>query len=182
MTTVERSRVPVRRAGAVALVGLLGWGLLGLPFFVYPSVDPVPRHADVVLVLGPPLAARVRIADDLLVRGIVDHALISVPYPRTPPELLAECARSEVTCFDPDPRTTRGEARELGREAAAHGWTSAVVVAMPAHVSRARTIVARCFPGAVAMRPSAEGPFRGWAYQYAYQTAATVKAWILQGC
>ncbi len=182
MTRRPRTVVRVRRAGLAALAAGVAYVLLGVPFFVLPAVDPLPRHADVVLVLGPPMHQRVAVADDLLRRGVVDHALVSVPYDRVPPELAAECGDARVTCFDPDPRTTRGEARELRRETAARGWTSAVVVTTPAHVSRSRTIVSRCFAGTITMRESDEAPFRGWAYQYLYQTAATVKAWFLQGC
>lgn len=172
----------IRRLGAVALAGLVVWGLLGLPFFVDPKVDPVPAHADVALVLGPPISERVGVAERLLAAGRVDTALVSVPYDRVPPATAALCARPHVICFDPSPRTTRGEARALRRYAEREGWSSVVVVSMTAHLSRARSIVGRCFAGRIAMRPSGEPPFQGWPYQYAYQTAATVKSWLLPGC
>ena len=70
----------------------------------------------------------------------------------------------------------------LRREAAKHGWHSAIVITMTAHLTRARTIVSRCFAGTLVMRPSGEAPYAGWPYQYAYQTAATVKAWIHPEC
>ena len=177
-----RMRRDVRRAGFAALGGLVVWALVGLPFFVFPATDPVPAHADVVLVLGPPIHERVDVAERLLAERRVDTALVSVPYDRVPPETAALCARPQVICFDPDPRTTRGEARALRRFAAEHHWTSAVVTTMPAHVTRARAIVGRCFSGRLSMVADAEGPFDGWPYQYAYQTAATVKSWFLPGC
>jgi hypothetical protein len=186
MTTAPRTRSRgvrrLRRAGVVALGGLVVWALAGLPFLVLPRIDPVPRHADVVLMLGPPVPERVATAERLLADGRVDHALISIPYSSIPSDLTALCERSDVTCFAPDPSTTRGEAEELGRQAAEHGWTSAVVVTMTPHLTRARMLVGRCFGGRVAMVSSGEQPKYGWAYQYAYQTAATVKAWILAGC
>lgn len=172
----------VRRAGFVALGGLVVWVVVGLPFFVFPTVDPVPQHADVVLVLGPPLPERVDVAERLLAEHRVDTALVSVPGPESAWDVGALCARSDVICFTPDPSTTRGEARELRTEAAVHGWTSAVVTTMPAHLARARTIVGRCFGGRLSMVADAESPYNGIAYQYVYQTAATVKSWILQGC
>ena len=177
-----RTRRSMRRAGIASLGGLLVWALVGLPFFVFPSTDPVPARADVVLVLGPPVHERVEVAERLLAEHRVGTALVSVPYDRVPPETAALCARPDVICFDPDPRTTRGEARALRRFAAEHGWRSAVVTSMPAHLTRARAIVGRCFSGRIAMVPDAEGPFGGWPYQYAYQTAATVKSWFLPGC
>lgn len=166
----------------IALAGLVVWAVAGLPFFVFPTVEPVPPHADVALVLGPPLPQRIEVAERLLDDGTVGAALISVPDQYIPWELRPLCARAHVTCFDPDPSTTRGEARMLGRDAARDGWTSAVVITMPAHVSRARTIVSRCFAGRISMVADSEPPAGGWAYQYAYQTAATVKAWLNQGC
>ena len=172
----------VQRVGVVSLGGLAIWALVGLRFFVFPATDPVPDHADVVLVLGPPVRERVAVAERLLAEHRVDTALVSVPGQQSQWDVTALCARSDVICFRPDPSTTRGEARELRVQTEAHGWTSAVVTTMPAHIVRARSIVGRCFGGSLSMVPDAEGPFGGWPYQYAYQTAATVKSWFLPGC
>jgi hypothetical protein len=172
----------LRRGGLVALGGLIVWTLVGLPFFVFPTVDRLPAHADVVLVLGPPLPQRVAAAERLLAEHRVGTALVSVPGDPAFWHVGAFCARSDVICFAPDPSTTRGEARELRAEAALHGWTSAVVTTMPAQIPRARTLVGRCFSGTLSMDADTEPPYNGIAYQYLYQTAATVKAWILQGC
>ncbi|WP_375388516.1 YdcF family protein, partial [uncultured Amnibacterium sp.] len=168
-----------RRVALGALGGLVVWALLGVPFLVLPQTGPLPRHADVVLVLGPPIPERVATAERLLDDGTVSAALVSVPYDRVPQQLEALCARTDVVCADPDPRTTRGEARLLRRYAAQRGWSSAVVVSMTAHLTRARTIVGRCFSGPITMVASGEPPSHGWVYQYLYQTAATVKSWIL---
>jgi hypothetical protein len=180
--TRAAQRRRLRRWGSIALAGLVVWIVAGLPFFVFPAVDPVPTHADVVLVLGPPLQQRVDVAERLLAEHRVDVALISVPGPTAAWNVGALCARSDVICFDPNPRTTRGEARELRTMAAKHGWTSAVVTTMPAHIARARSIVRGCFSGGLAMDADAESPYNGIAYQYLYQTAATVKSWLLPGC
>jgi uncharacterized SAM-binding protein YcdF (DUF218 family) len=172
----------LRSGGFVALGGLIVWILAGLPFFVLPTVDHVPAHADVVVVLGPPLPQRVAVAERLLAEHRVATALVSVPGDPAFWRIGAFCARSDVICFAPDPSTTRGEARELRAEAALHGWTSAVVTTMPAHIPRARILFRRCFSGSLSMDADTEPPYIGIAYQYLYQTAATVKAWILQGC
>jgi hypothetical protein len=183
----RRSRRPdaariVRRLGIAGIAGLLVWAVAGYGPIVAPRLDAVPAHADVVLVLGPPSAQRVEEAERLLDDGVAGTALVSVPYDWTPWHLVGVCARPDVICADPDPRSTRGEARMLERYADERGWRSAVVVTARAHVSRARMLVGRCFAGDVSMVATAEPPYRGWAYQYAYQTAATVKAWFLQGC
>jgi uncharacterized SAM-binding protein YcdF (DUF218 family) len=172
----------VRRAGLVALGGLVVWVVAGLPFFVFPAVDPVPEHADVVLVLGPPIRERVSVAERLLAEKRVDAALVSVPGSERQWQVQGLCARPDVTCFRPDPSTTRGEARALRAYAAKEGWTSAVVTTMTAHIARARSIVGRCFTGRTSMVADSEGPYNGIAYQYLYQTAATVKSWFLPGC
>lgn len=177
-----RATRAVRRAGVASLGGLIVWALVGLPFFVFPATDRAPAHADVVLVLGPPVRERVDVAERLLAEHRVGAALVSVPGSQAQWDVTALCARPQVTCFDPDPRTTRGEARALRRFAGEHHWRSAVVTTMTAHIARARTIVGRCFRGSLSMVPDAEGPFEGWPYQYAYQTAATVKSWFLPGC
>ncbi|MGT2425236.1 YdcF family protein [Amnibacterium kyonggiense] len=180
--TTTRRGTRLRVGGFVALGGLIVWILAGLPFFVFPTTDPVPQHADVVLVLGPPVPDRIAVAERLLAEHRVATALVSVPGEEAQWQVEGLCARSDVICFRPDPSTTRGEARELRAEAAAHAWTSAVVTTMPAHIARARTIVGRCFGGKLSMVADAEGPYDGYVYQYLYQTAATVKSWILQGC
>jgi hypothetical protein len=53
------------------------------------------------------------------------------------------------------------------------------VTTQAAHLERARLIVGRCFGGSIAMLNSGEPPEGGWAWEYAYQTAATVKAWFV---
>lgn len=186
MTSETETRAPTRRqirlGGTIALAGLTVWILVGLPFIVFPRIDAVPAHADAVLVLGPPVPERVAVAERLLAAHRVDTALVSVPGEASEWDVQGLCARSDVICFKPDPSTTRGEAEVLRRYAAARHWSSVVVTTTTSHITRARSIVGRCFTGEVSMVADSEAPFRGWAYQYAYQTAATVKAWILQGC
>jgi hypothetical protein len=172
----------VRRIGFAALAGLLVWFLLGLHFFVFPRVDAVPHHADVVFALGPPLKERVAVVERLLDQGRVDAALVSVPYYAGPPSSLPICHRAHVICADPSPSTTRGEGAMLHEYAKREGWSSAVVVTMTAHISRARSIIDRCFHGKVSMVESGEAPAHSWFYQYLYQTGATVKSWLLPSC
>lgn len=88
-----------------------------------------------------------------------------------------------VECFDPTPRTTLGEARELRRLATERHWRTVIVVTYTPHISRARYIMGSCFDGDLVM---VEVPVRlsaaYWAWMYVYQTAGYVKAWLGPGC
>ena len=89
----------------------------------------------------------------------------------------------QVICFQPEPRTTQGEAREIARLAGQHGWKSIIVVTSKYHISRARLIVDRCMPGTVRMVDTPAKPsLRGWAYQFAYQTGGFAKAVLHPSC
>ena len=89
----------------------------------------------------------------------------------------------DVVCFEPDPSTTRGEAREIGRLASERDWTRVAVVTSTFHISRSRMIIGRCFHGTLLMLDSGERiSAPTWAYQWLYQTAGFVKAEVLRGC
>ncbi len=89
-----------------------------------------------------------------------------------------------VTCFEPEPATTRGEARAIAELAADRGWQRVAVVAPRYHVTRARYVVERCYAGELEMvAVELDTDVADWAYQYAYQTAAFGKAVLWQrGC
>ncbi|MCU1472287.1 MAG: hypothetical protein JWQ92_355 [Amnibacterium sp.] len=168
----------------MALASGLLYVLIGLPIFVFPATGPLPAHVDVAFVLGPPTQARLDVAERLRRSGAATDVLVSAPGPAvtTFPGLAGCGSTAHLICAAPTPTTTRGEARLLAREAVAHHWTSAVVVTMPAHISRARLLMQRCFSGTLTMAASDEGPKYGWPYQYLYQTAATAKALLTPGC
>lgn len=179
-TGVRRIRV----GGVLAVASLIVYVLAGLPFIVFPKVDPKPKHADVVFVLGPLSEHRIALAKQLLADGTVDHMMWSATitthaqYP-----LLQECRTTPgLLCERPSPATTEGEGQILREQAAANGWTSAIVITQTAHITRARAILTRCFSGRITMLESGDPPLFGWAYQYAYQTAATVKLWLNPPC
>src|SRR5262249_38139606 len=68
------------------------------------------------------------------------------------PEANRLCGHREpytVYCPHPHPFSTRGEARAVAQLAAAHGWRSLVVVTSRYHVTRARMLFDRCFPGQI---------------------------------
>lgn len=183
-----------RAVGAAAItVGALvvAFILVGLPLYVFPTVDAVPAQADVVYVIGPPTPARIALARELIETGAADEMLISMPG-----DALAEGTPSrgrfsacnlpggDVLCRAPDPATTQGEARLLAETAQEQGWDSAIVITMTPHVSRARMIIDRCFDGELTMRAVSDQPsgLGSWVHQYLYQSAAFVKALAAPGC
>jgi uncharacterized SAM-binding protein YcdF (DUF218 family) len=59
------------------------------------------------------------------------------------------CDRPNAICFRADPFTTRGEARDVARIAARHGWRHLLLVTSTYHVTRARLLYGRCFRGRI---------------------------------
>lgn len=151
----------------------------------HPTINRV-TSADAVVVLGPPESFRLAEAERLIAAGVAHQLLISVP---TSGFGQAEqiCAHPptgvRVTCFKPDPSTTRGEAEETRRLALAGHWRTVVVVTSKFHVSRARLIFDRCLEGRVEVVDGPQPISAGeWAYQYVYQTAGYLRAFLQGGC
>lgn len=63
--------------------------------------------------------------------------------------LCASPQTFEVLCFVPKPADTRGEARTFAALARRHHWDDVVFVTSTYHVTRARTLVRRCYDGHV---------------------------------
>lgn len=184
MSIRRTGRRRLRIGGSLALASLVAYVLIGLPFIVFPKTDHEPKHADVVLVLGPLSEKRIALAKRLLAEHRVDRMMWSATitthaqYP-----LLQECRTTPgLICERPSPATTEGEGEMLERRAAENGWKSAIVVTQTAHVTRARMILSRCFSGRLAMVESGDPPVGGWVYQFLYQTGATVKFWFNRPC
>ena len=151
-----------------------------------PGVDKA-TNGDAVVVLGPPENSRIATALRLLAAGHSNQLVISgatrVDYPIASGLCRAAPVGITVTCFNPDPKTTRGEAREVRRLAAANGWNSFLVVTSQYHISRARLILGRCFSGRLEFVSSAEQiSAPQWAYQYVYQTAGYLKTVFARSC
>jgi hypothetical protein len=93
------------------------------------------------------------------------------------------CPRSvpgvTVTCFNPKPPNTQGEAEFAGRVARLHHWTSVAVVTAATQDTRARLRLSRCFPGQIYV-VTAPMPARQWPFAIAYEWGATLKALFLQ--
>lgn len=85
----------------------------------------------------------------------------------------------KVVCFNPDPATTRGEARYTGQLAKRYHWDSIAVVATAPQDTVARLRLGRCFGGNVYLvnAPLAPSEFPS---AIIYEWGATINALILQ--
>ena len=163
----------------LALVGV--WLALCVRFVAYPELDD-PGRADAVVVLGGDEETGWRAGRALVDDGVADELVVSVPYGR-PQECTTPPTGVTVTCFVPDPSTTRGEAQMIGRLAAERGWDSVVVVTWRAHVARSRMLVERCFDGEIRMvEDHLPMDPAHWAREFAYQSGAWVKTQVLRDC
>jgi hypothetical protein len=171
---------------ALLLSVVIAWGVAGYVLLVKPSLD-APRHVDAVLVLGPPTAdGRFDVGYQLLKSGYASTLVVSGPTPNLP-QLKELChdgiPNAKIICFQPVPRNTRGEAQKIALLAKRYHWKSIMVVTSTYHVSRARTIMKRCFSGTVLMEAAHRGIGLGdWAYQFLYQTGGYFRVIAHQSC
>lgn len=198
-----RAEAPVRRNSGgrrgrrtfltilIALAAaVLVWIGLCWRFVVHPRVDP-PQPVDALYVIGP-AEERMPLAIDLARRGLTTTILTTVSVdPRTGERYPRDyCAGDPglpeltIACVDPDPYTTRGEARLLNRMAAERSWDHVAVLTTTAHVARARMWMNRCVHG-----PTVEvWEFRQdrtpgqWLFAFAYQSGAWGKSRFQPGC
>lgn len=175
-----RRRTTLLAAGTVAVVVFV---LALWPVYVRPQREQ-PASADAILVLGGAHDGREALGLRLAREGYAPRVLISNPYEDSP--LINRICHGgysfEVVCFDPSPRTTRGEGRYLADQARAHGWDRVIVVTFTPHISRARYVLGKCWSGEllfVDTRPDLSIP--RWAYDYLYQSASYVKA-VFEDC
>ncbi|MGK8502246.1 YdcF family protein [Nocardia asiatica] len=175
---VRRHRWAVAALGAglaVVVATIALW-----PVYVRPQAEP-PARADAVLVLGGAHDGREQLGLRLAREGYAPRVVFSNPYENSP--MLNRICHGgysfEVLCFDPSPRTTRGEGRELARLARAHNWHRVIVVTFTPHISRARYILRKCWDGELLFTdPEPTLSIPRWAYDYAYQSVGYVKAFF----
>jgi uncharacterized SAM-binding protein YcdF (DUF218 family) len=155
-----------------------------LVLFVFPEQDdPGPRSADAVVVLSGTFSSRIDKGLELMRRRVAPLLVISGwPDPRYH-RVAPYCRRPHawpfrVSCFMPEPYSTRGEAEEIARRARAGHWRTVVVVTSTYHVFRAGMVFRRCTRTRVEVvgaRPSVvhwfEGVFQEWG-KLVYQLTA----------
>ena len=168
------------------LAALVLWLVGCLLVVVEPTVNKLAK-VDAILVLGPPdVDGRAEAAYALASQHYASTVVISVES-ELQQQVKGACRNQnpgyQVICFQPDPRTTQGEAREIGRLAREHHWHSIIVVTSTYHISRARMIIQRCMPGTVLMVAAPGKPaMLKWAREFFYQTGAYLKAFARSGC
>lgn len=190
-STLTRPRPRRRRWFAVLVLVACAFIAAGVPVYVAPQIEienlsPY-RRADAIFVLGGAIYERYPYALELALEGFAPEVVVSNPNGTKDVWLTDLCdhPRDEfpVTCFEPEPATTRGEAMELRRLAEQRGWESVIVVTFVPQVSRARFILDRCFDGELIMAASpADIALSYWAWAYAYQTAGYMRAFSHTGC
>ncbi|HEU5035717.1 MAG TPA: hypothetical protein VFT70_01845 [Nocardioides sp.] len=176
-----RSRLRLRGA-LLAAVLLTAFLATTARVFVWPSLPPLPAHADAIVELAGPGnrdASTIALAEKHIAPLVIQS---TVPGDATSDTCLDPIEGATIECFSPVPDTTRGEARYIGRRAADEHWRSVIIVTTPDHAWRARLRVERCFPGRVYVATSPL-PKADWLMQIPYQWAATAKAELFQrGC
>jgi uncharacterized SAM-binding protein YcdF (DUF218 family) len=176
----------VVRAFLIAVAGLVICWLIACFLVVqHPTINKITK-VDAIVVIGPPDTERLDQAETLLAQGISNQLVVSIPADNFHgADRLCAAPPAGVTahCFNPDPGTTLGEGREVGRLADQNHWTSILVITSKYHVSRARMIFDNCFAGRVEVISAHKAiSASSWAYQYLYQSAGYVRAFAHSGC
>jgi hypothetical protein len=163
----------------VVLVLFVAFAATTARLFVWPSLPPLPDHADAIIELGGPGNR-----DDVTLALAREHRAPLVIQSTEASDSLSDTCLPPVPgvtieCFNAVPRTTRGEARYIGKRGAESHWRSVIIVTTPDHAWRAKLRVERCFPGQVYVQTSPL-PKWHWIRQIPYQWAATIKAELFQ--
>ena len=125
----------------VLLAALAVFVALTLYLFVFVRSDHAKR-ADAIVVLS---GDRKRLATGLrLFRERVAPTLVISRDARAWPEADALCAGPHIVCFQANPYSTRGEARQIAHYERKRGWKRVVVVTSRYHLRRARMLFDRC--------------------------------------
>lgn len=180
------------RAAAVVAIAILTVALMGLPLYVFPAHDE-PREVDAAYVIGPPTDARMALAESMVADGLTDTVVVSLSEdPQGERQAWHRAAQVcdapeeqpfTVVCGEPDPFSTRGEARWIRTLIDQNGWDSVAVITFTAHLTRTRVIMERCWDGDMSYVDSGEPQnARGWVHNYLYQSAAFAKVALEQGC
>jgi uncharacterized SAM-binding protein YcdF (DUF218 family) len=170
-----------RAAAAAVLAVFLAFCAVTARLFVFPATG-MPARVDAIVVLGGS-GDRLDLGLQLASEGRASYLLLSRGLPWIPPGICqGHVGPARVICFQPDPSTTQGEARDASQIARQHGWRSIVLVTTRDQVWRAHLRFERCYPGQVYGVGSAVTWYQ-WPYAIAYQWAGTVKAEVTQrGC
>jgi hypothetical protein len=148
--------------------------------FIDPATN-APARSDAVIVLaGGNNAGRIAKGIDLVRGGYAPRLYVSAPGFKDCPQSLPSVP---ITCFNPIPATTQGEARYASAVADRHHWNQIIVVSGTQQVTRARIRFDRCYRGSILMVPADPGGLGAWVATVVYEWGALPKALIFQrGC
>ena len=170
----------VRAVAVVVAVLIVAIVVGSVVLFIEPATN-APARSDAVIVLaGGNDAARVAKGLALVRAGYAPRLIVSAPSHQLCPKSLPSVS---ITCFDPNPKTTQGEARFAAALAKQHHWHQIIVVSATSQVTRARIRFDRCYQGSILMVPADPGGLLNWVYTVVYEWGALSKALLLQrGC
>ena len=179
MPIVTARRVTFLVVGAgVAVLALVVVIVANLVLFVWPSTSTL-RHADAVVVLAGGNGERLDRGLQLVRAGVAPTLVVSTG----PDELCNSNAGFQVVCFLPSPATTRGEAEAIGRLAREHAWKTIVLVTSTYHLSRARLLVGRCYPGTLEVASAApDQGVMGWLGAIAHEWGGLADSLVHRSC
>jgi uncharacterized SAM-binding protein YcdF (DUF218 family) len=142
----------LRALAALAVAVWAAWLAAAAVLFGFPSVDH-PRRADAIVVLSGERGNRLAKGLELARTRVAPVLVISDGLAAGWTQANRLCRRGggafRVVCVEPQPDSTRGEAETVARLARARHWRSLVLVTSTYHVTRARILFERCFPGRV---------------------------------
>lgn len=165
---------------------LAAWVIAGYFLIVTPVVDR-PAQSEAVIVLAPAITSgRLAYAVQLMSEGYGAVLVISLPDSESgthPPGVCEANQPYPIICFSPDPVTTQGEARAIQRLSEENQWRTITVVTDESHITRARTLIGRCYSHELNMAAVKQDlPPRWWTYRFVYESAALAKASVDWGC
>jgi uncharacterized SAM-binding protein YcdF (DUF218 family) len=145
----------VRPLSLVLLAAVVAFGF-GIWLFLMRPEDPLPAHADAVVVLAGS-SKRLPVALNLVGAGIARTLVVSEDSAANDRQRYALChgakpKRYTLICRKASPFSTRGEAELIGHLATSHRWQSLVVVTSRYHMFRAQLLIDRCTQATLSMR------------------------------
>lgn len=169
----------------MVVVGLLIFSILSWRWVLHPARTDrwIDEPADAVVMFGG-AGPRFQLAVALVEGGVSDTLVVSNPNDPDPQGYTAFgvfCAGPhdyETICFDPEPRTTRGESRFVAELAEARRWDRVVIVTTEDQASRARLLTERCWDGDVDVAVVDTDLNR--AGRVVYEWGATARALLLR--
>ncbi|MCQ2000422.1 YdcF family protein [Arthrobacter zhaoxinii] len=163
------------------------WLLVASILFVYPSASAAdPARADAVVVLAGAGSERLPVGLDLVKQGYAPVLALSATF--TPGNIRTDavCTGNRnplIVCFNPEPMTTRGEARAVARLAKDRGWTDIIVVTSRYHVTRAELNLEQCSSVNVTMVESQPDLGPGdWLGRFVEETGGVAAGLVRPAC